>query len=120
MLAHLLSKAQFDAVFAGRTIARSPHFALHYTQAGVSTEGIAIGAVIPKRWARRAVTRNTLRRQVYAVSQTQASRLAPGHYVVRLRSEFSRQDFPSARSQALKQVVRSELMALFAPQPPSA
>jgi ribonuclease P protein component len=73
----------------------------------------AIGAVIPKRWARRAVTRNTIKRQVYAVSETLASSLPVGHYVVRLRSEFSRKEFPSATSDALKRLVRSELTALL-------
>jgi ribonuclease P protein component len=111
--AHLLSKAEFDAVFAGRMIAKSPHFALHFAAA----QALAVGVVVPKRWARRAVTRNTIRRQVYAVSQIQASSLPLGHYVVRLRSEFSRQDFPSARSAALKQLVRSELLSLIAPKP---
>jgi ribonuclease P protein component len=109
LLAHLLSKAQFDAVFAGRMLAKSPHFALHF----ITQPALAIGAVIPKRWARRAVTRNTIKRQVYAVSQTQLPGLPSGHYVVRLRSEFSRKEFPSATSEPLKQLVRSELLALL-------
>jgi ribonuclease P protein component len=109
LLAHLLSKAQFDAVFAGRQVAKSPHFALHF----VAQQASAIGAVIPKRWARRAVTRNTIKRQVYAVSQTQLPSLPIGHYVVRLRSEFSRKEFPSATSEPLKQLVRSELQTLL-------
>jgi ribonuclease P protein component len=109
LLAHLLSKAQFDAVFAGRIISKSPHFALHF----IAAQQQAVGAVIPKRWARRAVTRNTIKRQVYAVSQTQAISLPTGHYVVRLRAEFSRKDFPSATSDALKKLVRSELTGLL-------
>ena len=113
MLAHLLSKAQFDAVFAGRIISKSPHFALHY----MAEQTQAIGVVIPKRWARRAVTRNTIKRQVYAVSEVLFSRLPVGHYVVRLRSEFSRKEFPSATSDALKRVVRSELVTLFSKLP---
>ena len=36
-----------------------------------------------------------------------------GHYVVRLRSEFSRKEFPSATSDALRKLVRSEMMALM-------
>ena len=36
-----------------------------------------------------------------------------GHYVVRLRSEFSRKEFPSATSDSLRKLVRSELMALM-------
>lgn len=69
--------------------------------------------MIPKRWARRAVTRNTIKRQVYAVSETLSSSLPMGHYVVRLRSEFSRKEFPSATSDALRKLVRSEMMALM-------
>jgi ribonuclease P protein component len=109
LLAHLLSKAQFDAVFAGRTISKSPHFALHF----MAEQTRAIGAVVPKRWARSAVTRNTIKRQVYAVSETQSSNLSVGHYVVRLRAEFSRKEFPSATSDVLKRAVRSELTSLF-------
>lgn len=109
MLAHLLSKAQFDAVFAGRIISKSPHFALHF----IAAQAQAIGAVIPKRWARRAVTRNTIKRQVYAVSETLSSSLPMGHYVVRQRSEFSRKEFPSATSDPLRKLVRSELLALM-------
>jgi ribonuclease P protein component len=74
---------------------------------------VVVGAVLPKRWAKRAVTRNTLKRQIYAVSETFALCLRPGCYIVRLRAEFSRQRFTSATSDALKLAVRAELHALF-------
>jgi ribonuclease P protein component len=109
LLAHLRTKAQFDAVFAGRLIASTPHFALHY----VAQPALAVGAVIPKRWARRAVTRNTIKRQVYAVSHAMAAHVNVGHYVVRLRMEFSHKDFPSATSDPLKQAVRAQLLSLW-------
>jgi ribonuclease P protein component len=72
-----------------------------------------IGAVVPKRWAKRAVTRNAIRRQVYAVSETFASRLPAAAHVVRLRMDFARKDFPSASSEALRTAVRAELLQLF-------
>lgn len=75
--------------------------------------GVWLGALLPKRWARRAVTRNTMRRQVYAVAASSAP-LRSGAMVVRLRSSFDRQAFPSATSSALKQAVRTELQTLFA------
>jgi len=69
--------------------------------------------MVPKRWARRAVTRNTIKRQVYAVGQTFEASLGQAAHVVRLRSGFDRQQFPSATSSALKVAVRSELSQLF-------
>jgi len=73
-----------------------------------------VGAVVPKRWAKRAVTRNGIRRQIYAVSESFASRLPAAAHVVRLRTEFARAEFPSAWSEPLKAAVRGELQQLFA------
>ena len=67
----------------------------------------------PKRWARRAVTRNTIKRQIYVVSADFEARLPQAAHVVRLRAEFSRKLFVSATSDALKHAVRAELTQLF-------
>jgi len=72
-----------------------------------------IGAVLPRRWARRAVTRNAIRRQIYAVSQDFEPQLPAAAHVVRLRAGFDRTQFPSASSTALKRAVRAELQRLF-------
>ena len=72
-----------------------------------------VGAVVPKRWAKRAVTRNGIRRQIYTVSESFASRLPAAAHVVRLRTDFARAQFPSAWSDALKSAVRGELLQLF-------
>jgi len=72
-----------------------------------------LGALVPKRWARRAVTRNTIKRQIYAVAADFEPRLPVAAHVVRLRSEFSRKQFASATSDPLKQAVRDELNQLF-------
>jgi ribonuclease P protein component len=72
-----------------------------------------VGVVVPKRWAKRAVTRNGIRRQIYNVSAAFASRLPAAAHVVRLRMEFARAEFPSAWSEPLKAAVRGELQALF-------
>ena len=73
-----------------------------------------VGALIPKRWAKRAVTRNAIKRQIYAVSSALEPALSQAAHVVRLRSAFDRAKFPSASSEALKQAVRRELQQLFA------
>jgi ribonuclease P protein component len=73
-----------------------------------------MGAVVPKRWAKRAVTRNGIKRQIYNVSETFAARLPAAAHVVRLRGEFARAQFPSAWSDALRVTVQTELRQLFA------
>jgi ribonuclease P protein component len=73
-----------------------------------------LGAVVPKRWAKRAVTRNAIKRQIYAVSTLTAPQLSCAAYVVRLRAGFAADQFRSAQSAALKQLVRAELQQLFA------
>jgi ribonuclease P protein component len=72
-----------------------------------------IGALIPKRWAKRAVTRNAIKRQIYTVSQTVEPPLPVAAHVVRLRAGFDRKQFESATSDALKRAVRAELQELF-------
>ena len=76
-----------------------------------------VGVLLPKRWAKRAVTRNAIRRQIYEVARHRAASLPQAALVVRLRSEFSRQQFVSATSDALKRAVRAELEQLLAPRP---
>jgi ribonuclease P protein component len=122
----LKTRAQFQAVMAGTTVSRTAHFALHRLEmdAGPGSDGPQalfavrsepwIGALIPKRWAKRAVTRNAIKRQIYTVSQTIEPPLPVAAHVVRLRSGFDRQQFVSATSDALKRAVRGELQELFA------
>ena len=128
-LQRLTTRTQFQAVMAGDTVSRTAHFVLHRlalhaaapapTRAGLTPAPLFpvpqpwLGAVIPKRWARRAVTRNTLKRQIYAVAQDYTDRLPVAAHVVRLRAGFDRQQFTSATSAVLKQAVRAELQQLF-------
>ena len=114
---------QFRFALSARPVARTAHFALHRMPLDSRPDDIApppfagtqswIGALIPKRWARRAVTRNAIRRQIYAVSGSVEAALVPAAHVVRLRSGFANAQFPSATSSALKQAVRVELLQLF-------
>ena len=72
-----------------------------------------LGAIVPKRHAKRAVTRSLLKRQIRAAFDGQPQ-LPPGLWVVRLRAPFDRKQFPSASSEALRAVVRAELSQLVA------
>lgn len=69
--------------------------------------------MVPKRWAKRAVTRNAIKRQIYTVSDDFSPQYPLAAYVVRLRREFSRKEFISASSEQLKQAVRAEVQALM-------
>jgi len=82
-------------------------------QALFVVEDVWVGAMVPKRWARRAVTRNTIKRQIYNVSAAFALRLPVAAHVVRLRTGFDRSRFVSATSDTLKRAVRDELEQLF-------
>ena len=135
----LKTRPQFQAALSGGTVSRTPHFALHRlslpeslltgdtsatqgTPTGSNsdtpaplfkTQEVWLGAMVPKRWARRAVTRNTIKRQIYAISAQFEVRLPCAAHVVRLRSEFDRRQFISATSPLLKNAVRLELEQLF-------
>jgi len=137
----LKTRAQFQAALAGGTVARTPHFALHrcsldtaevapenavvpvVAEDGVvpkpnvqlfNADAVWIGAMVPKRWARRAVTRNAIKRQIYQISSGCEAGFLHAAHVVRLRAGFDRKEFVSASSDRLKAAVRAELDQLFA------
>lgn len=115
--------AHFQAVMSASKVWSTPHFVLHQWQAPTLTPSgghaalkpaqLLMGAMTPKRWAKRAVTRNLIKRQIFNVSEQFASVLPATAYVVRLRSSFDPQRFTSASSEALKMQVRQELTQLF-------
>lgn len=133
----ITTKAQFAAVMGGQTVSRTAHFALHrvalpplafIAPAAPASDSDStprkkplfavadswLGVVVPKRWAKRAVTRNAIKRQIYSVSTDYESVLPVSAYVVRLRAGFDRKQFISATSDELKAAVRQELQQLFA------
>jgi ribonuclease P protein component len=79
-------------------------------------QGAWVGTVVPKRHARRAVTRNLLKRQirqlVFALSQSPVG-LPAGLWVVRLKAPFDRKQFLSPASQVLREAAAHELGRLF-------
>ena len=68
---------------------------------------------MPKRHARRSVTRTLLKRQIRAVVTERANALLGGLWVVRLRAPFDKAVFPSAASNALRLCARDELDGLL-------
>jgi ribonuclease P protein component len=132
---HAITQAvDFTQVLNASFHVRSPHFAVHHLarapttgRAELSTAsalmssppvdesvltGCWLGLVVPKRHAKRAVTRTLLKRRIRAAVDSAAG-LAPGMWVVRLRQPFSRTEFVSAASGRLGAVVSDELAALM-------
>lgn len=121
----LQTRAQFEAVASGTVAAKTQHFVLHYLDFGPAPHcpshaaaifqaaNAWIGVILPKRCARHAVTRNAIRRQIYALERQITA--VPPHtaLVVRLRRSFDRKIFISATSGAFKRAVRLELVQLF-------
>ena len=129
----LKTRSQFQTVLAGDTVARTAHFVIHrarldviavvprLAQAAVQPSfaspvpcGAWIGAIVPKRLAKRAVTRNAIKRQIFCASAHAESALPAAAHVVRLRSSFDKTHFVSASSEKLKLALRQELQQLFA------
>ena len=143
MIGRIVRSVDFERVLGSPIRARSVHFAVHYLEsrpsqpakprslrvsselstAPVPQEGMAVddsdpgacwlGAVVPKRHARRSVTRTLLKRQIRHAAAAQTS-LAHGLWVVRLRSPFDRAVFTSAASDALRTCAGDELAAVLA------
>ena len=72
--------------------------------------GIWVGTVVPKRHARRSVTRNLIKRQIRRSFDDREGQLVPGLWVVRLRSPFEAARFASAASSALRDAAADELV----------
>ena len=88
---------------------------------GAGLKAWRLGLVLPKKQARRSVTRSLIRHQAREALKRHAPAVrAQGRYgedvdgwVVRLRAPFDRQQFPSAASTALQALVRQELDELW-------
>lgn len=138
MIGRLVHKSDFQRLLGAPTASRSAHFAVHYVhgrptvpgrrlkssgQDELSTDdplpgpsivdncpvdGCWLGVVVPKRHARRSVTRNVMRRLAREAWSREAT-LPQGLWLVRLRQPFAKTAFPSADSEALRRAVREEL-----------
>ena len=139
---HALQTEAVRLALAAPPRARTAHFVLHciapaalvpelYTDGApepaqsvnnsTATGSTGLGFVVPKRWARRAVTRNLIRRQMREAARRHQDRLAHGTTVlVRQRAPLDRARFPSAASDAMRSAVRAELDQLFSQLPDAA
>jgi ribonuclease P protein component len=130
---HSLGREAIAALRSLPPMARTTHFALHHARGGplvpVLSTGSAptktdsvdnitsanapagLGMIAPKRLARRAATRNLIKRQVRAAVDRHG--LPQGQWLVRLHRAFDPRVYPSAASTALRASVRFELEELL-------
>lgn len=141
MLIHkVVHRDDFQRLLAARPRSRSAHFALHHApalppshlqrragpsaidlstdeensrSAPVDNNLFGYAAVIPKRHAKRSVTRNLLRRQIRGAFLRHAGAMARGLWLVRLRAPWAVSQFPAAASKALALASSAELDALM-------
>ena len=127
---HLLSRAHFQAVLRSKPVANSEHFAFYRVELASIKEVIGqprltrasslagfdenvVGALLPKKWAKRAVTRNAIRRQIYRVSDELDQSASAFAYVVRMKKSLDPIAFLSASSVGLKSAMYQELLGLM-------
>jgi len=128
--AHRLVRPQdFDRALSAPAVSRTVHFALHHAartlEVKLSTGGAPIGTqpvdnlarwlgiAVPRRYAKRSVTRTMLKRLVRHQFHRHAVDLAAGAWVVRLRAPFDPKLFVSAASTKLRHAAADELDALM-------
>jgi ribonuclease P protein component len=141
-LGRLVHRADFECLLASPPLWRSAHFVMHYVNGtnpdrrvavgdaemddlstccpesdaepvDKSADLIRLGVVVPKRHARRAVTRNLIRRLARETFLRHLRQLPAGRWLLRLKSPFAPREFVSASSPALASVVRDELERLL-------
>ena len=139
MIGRLRHSADFERVLRTPPQGRSAHFAIHHLHTlpqtparaarrelstdvapdrlnpvddlGAPVLGRWAGVVVPKRHARRSVTRMLIKRQIRRALLAHESNLATGLWVVRLRASFDAGAFASAASTALRSAAAAELDA---------
>lgn len=80
---------------------------------GAPPRCVWLGIVVPKRYARRAVTRSMLKRQIRSGVERFADGLPLGMWVFRLRSSYDPQRFVAAAPGEMRLTVRSEVTQLL-------
>ncbi len=107
--ARLTKTDEFSSVFALRPVRRSRHFVL-YVRANGHPQA-RLGVVIGKKFAKRAVERNLIKRQCRELFRLRQPSLGGRDVLIRLHAKFPRQDVPTVA--AFKRICHEELSHLF-------
>jgi ribonuclease P protein component len=109
----ILKTDEFSSVFRLRPAQKSAHFVL-YTRPSPLPHA-RLGIVVAKRFAPRAVTRNTIKRVTRELFRT--NEIQSVDCIVRLARPVNTKDGPATNS-ALKRLLHAELSRLLASQRP--
>jgi ribonuclease P protein component len=135
-----LGKTEIEALLGTRPVAKTDHFVLHCQVSAVVASELCtecapdrddsvdnskrpvtvldapcgFATLVPKRHAKRAVTRNLIRRQMRELLRNGATTPPASKCLIRLRAPFDGRRYPAASSVALRAAVRQELSALLA------
>ena len=125
------------ALLSAPTLAKTAHFALQATpdravlqelpteaapdrtesvdnSVSITASALRLALVVPKRHAKRAATRNLIKRQMREAVRRRVDDWTGRQMLIRQRRAFDSKQYPSAASAALRAAVRSELESLFA------
>lgn len=109
--ARLLKADEFAAMVRLRPFARTPHLVLYGRYTGDLSR---LGLVTGRKYARYAVTRNTIRRIGRELFRGRRAEFSGWDVVVRLQQRVERKDLSSACSSKLKAMCWDEMQTLFA------
>ncbi len=129
----ITQSVDFERVLRSPSCAQSVHFAVHFLSTEPKRKGycglgelalaangdVWLGMVVPKRHAKRSVTRNLLKRQIRQTFQSwdhsisNGFSIPKGMWVVRLRSVFDQKKYLSAASNKLHKTTAQELSFLL-------
>jgi ribonuclease P protein component len=112
----------FQIVLSGEKSSRTAYFSLHSCERSLvghikgiqdPLKNILFGALVPKRCAKRAVTRNSIKRQIRSIVSQQTTLSSDKAYVIRLHKEIKSTLTKSADSDVIKEIIRNDLIVLF-------
>ena len=103
---------EYSSVFGFRRALKSPHFLLHYRLRGVDEEvGARLGLVVAKRFLRRSVDRNLIRRLARESFRLIRCQLSSRDFILRLAAKPVALD-----RQILAQEIRGLLGKMISPE----
>lgn len=106
--ARLHRPSEYADALKGRRVARGALFVVTTPREAPAGTEARLGMIIAKRFAARAVTRNTIKRVIREAFRHRRHELPGRDYVVRLHSRVA----PTSLT-VLRQTVRAEIDALF-------
>jgi ribonuclease P protein component len=108
--ARLLKTDEFSSVFRLRPWRRSAHFVVYAKPTG---QAARLGVVVGKKFAPRAATRNLVKRTARESFRVRSGQFEGWDVLLRLSTRFDKAVWPSAVSEPLRELCRTEIEMLL-------